>query len=76
MKDFTKKELEEGRPNLSTEEAVVFAFDRLFEERTKNTSDEVVRGLTFEELIGALLLARDTARGLPTKRRRRAASSR
>jgi hypothetical protein len=59
MKDFTKKQLEENRPNLSAKEAINFCLQRIYADSIKTTNDFIVDGLTFEEIIGALLLARD-----------------
>jgi hypothetical protein len=41
--------------------AVNFCLAQLYADRMHRCGDEVVRNLTFEELIGALLLARDVA---------------
>jgi hypothetical protein len=59
MKDFSREQLEESRPNLSARHCIDFCLDQLFNDDKKRTTDAVVRHLTFEELIGALLLARD-----------------
>jgi len=59
MKLTTQNELERGRPEIGAGTAVEFCLHRLYEDRMHLCGDEVVRGLTFEELIGALLLARD-----------------
>ena len=59
MKDFTQAVLEDGRPDTTAEECVDFCLARLFEDDVHVTTDNVVEGLTFEELIGALLVARD-----------------
>lgn len=59
MKDFTKKELEGSRPAGEPVELIDFCLGRLYRDRRRQVTDEVVRGLTFEELIGALLVARD-----------------
>lgn len=59
MKDATKQELEAGRPAPDAEELIQFCLDRLYEDRQHRVGDEVVKDLTFEELIGALLQARD-----------------
>lgn len=40
-------------------EAIEFCLNKLDEDDTKLTSDCIVNNLIFEELIGALLLARD-----------------
>lgn len=64
MKDRTKKQLEASRPNVDTLDAITFCLDRLYADQNTKTSDEVVKGLIFEELLGALLAARDLAQPL------------
>ena len=59
MKNATRQELESGRPDISAAEAVGFCLQRLYQDRQHILTEEFVRGLSFEELIGALLLARD-----------------
>lgn len=59
MKNATQEQLCTGRPDEDPWQAVQFCLDRLVEDKTKNTHDCVVLGLSYEELIGALLLARD-----------------
>ena len=62
MKDFAREDLEGSRPSISVEETVDFCLKRLYADRAHCIDEEVVRGLSFEELIGALLLARDQAK--------------
>jgi len=57
MRDFTEEELRVGRPTMAPADTIAFCLGRLFADRTRATGDEVVPGLTFEELIGALLQA-------------------
>ena len=59
MKDFTREQLEAHRPSLEPSEAIEFVLETLYKDDTRTVSEDVVRGLSFEELIGALLLARD-----------------
>ena len=66
MLDYTKKTLMKGRPRLSAADAVDFCLHKLFTDDTKFIGEDVVDGLTFEELIGALLLAMDANRGKTT----------
>ncbi len=61
MKDHSKTSLESSRPRVTAFEAITFCLDRLYEDKTKEICDEVVDGMIFEELIGALLMARDLA---------------
>jgi hypothetical protein len=50
-----------GRPSIEPAEAVKFCLDQLFAGcETWEQEDEVAYHLTFEELIGALLLAEDS----------------
>jgi len=60
MKRYDKKTLESSPlPELGTEEAISFCLDRLYEDNTHDIREEIVVGLSFEELIGALLSARN-----------------
>ena len=71
MKDRTETELRGGRPRRSLAAGVQFCLRRLFEDKIHATDEEVVRGLTFEEMIGVLLRADDAVRlaGRPTEER-------
>lgn len=62
MKDYRREELEEGRPNQESLHCVNFVLDQLFKDREHVISDRVAGCCTYEELIGALLLARDDLR--------------
>ena len=59
MKDVTKKELELNRPSVDVITCIEHSLKMLYKDKTKSVFDEVVKGLTFEELIGTLLLSRD-----------------
>jgi hypothetical protein len=59
MKDHSKDELEDSRPSQDARYLVNFCLDRLYEDREHVLNDFVVKGLTFEELIGSLLKIRD-----------------
>ena len=59
MKDILPETLEAGRPNYSARHCIDHALNALYEDRTKCLGDEVAKNLTYEELIGTLLLARD-----------------
>ena len=61
MKNASTTILKNHRPNLATKDAVEFCLHRLFVDKKHHTSEQVVFGLTYEELIGALLLALDDA---------------
>lgn len=60
MKDYSKEALESSRPMKSAYHCIGFCLKCLFEDSTHSTDDEVVTNLTFEELMGALLLAKDS----------------
>ena len=62
MKDCDQASLEERRPTITALEGINFCLKRLYEDKTKRIGEEVVANLTFEELIGVLLLARDKLR--------------
>ena len=59
MKDFTKEQLEESRPDRCAETCINFCLDMLYKDDHKRISDQVVYSLSYEELIGALLKAKD-----------------
>ena len=59
MIDYTQSEIENNRPEKSVYECINFCLSRLYKDRKHRVTDEVVNGMTFEELIGALLLAKD-----------------
>ncbi len=64
MKGYTKAELEAERPSISSVEGLDFCLRQLYKDRKHRVTDEIVNYLTFEELIGALLLAQDALRRL------------
>jgi len=59
MKDYSKEALSASRPKKDVEDCINFCLNQLFNDNTHEIEDEVVEGLTFEELIGALLLVKD-----------------
>jgi len=59
MKDYSREELELSRPQVSPLEAVEFCLQQLYADKTKTIDDRVAGCCTYEELIGALLHARD-----------------
>jgi hypothetical protein len=59
MKNIHKEYIEIGRPVVSGHQAIRYCLDCLYDDKKQATSDDVVAGLTFEELLGALLLGRD-----------------
>lgn len=60
MKDYSRDSLEMSRPDVDTLDALQFCLNQLYNSKTKCIADNVCERLTYEELIGALLLARDT----------------
>jgi hypothetical protein len=59
MKDFTKSDLEDKRPETKAEHTISYCLNRLYDDTQHTVAQEVVHRLTFEELIGTLLQARD-----------------
>ncbi|HEY3379311.1 MAG TPA: hypothetical protein VGL77_17675 [Armatimonadota bacterium] len=59
MKDFTQIDLEATRPDTNVNDTIAYCLNRLYADQTHTVGDEVVQGLSFEELIGTLLQARD-----------------
>lgn len=60
MKDYTQAELEDGRPKFSAAHCIEHALRHLYADKKHTLSDVLADGdLTYEELIGTLLLARD-----------------
>ena len=68
MIDRTQKELESRRPSIDAAEAVRFCLMQLYRDKRHAIKEDVCHHLTYEELIGALLLARDIV-GVPVKSR-------
>lgn len=59
MKDYNRIALESSRPDISPADGVAFALEALYSDREHELDEEFVRNLTFEELIGILLVLRD-----------------
>lgn len=59
MKDATKEVLESSRPDKDAKDTIKSCLSQLYADEEHEIEDEIVNNLTFEELIGALLLARD-----------------
>jgi len=62
MKDYTEKELRQGRPNKNPKDTIAFCLKCLFQDKNHKISDTITDRLTYEELIGALLQAEDVIR--------------
>ena len=61
MKDVERKSLESSSPRGSALQAINHCLSCLYRDDKHGVSDKVVENLTFEELINALLMARDLA---------------
>lgn len=59
MKDINEQALKSSRPAVDEAHTVAFCLEKLFDDSDHSINDNVVDGLTFEELIGALLQAHD-----------------
>ncbi len=59
MKDATQKNLETCRPNDPPLQGVEYCLGKLFADKQHRCLDEICTDLTYEEVIGALLQARD-----------------
>ena len=64
MKDRSETELTDSRPDMTTVEAIDFCLRSLYQDRKHSIFDQVANNCTYEELIGALLLAQDAVREL------------
>jgi len=59
MKDRSQREIEASRPTVLVDQAVRHCLAALIRDKKHRMQDEIVDGLTFEELLGGLLLCRD-----------------
>ena len=60
MKDYTKDQIEESRPTDSCLYLLNYCLDLLYSDKSHSFRELITdSGLTFEELLGALLVARD-----------------
>jgi hypothetical protein len=59
MKDRNKRDIESGRPAKDALDCVNACLDALYSDRRKNSGDRFAQNMTYEELLGTLLLARD-----------------
>lgn len=57
MRDYDEKMLRGYKPSISPSEAVEFCLEALCRDTLRKTTDEVCEHLTYEELLGALVLA-------------------
>lgn len=61
MKDVSRETIESGRPDSSPLVCINHCIEMLGRDKTRSITEDVVEWLTFEELLGALLHARDLA---------------
>ena len=61
MKDVERESLERSRPRGPALQAINHCLSCLYKDDKHGVSDKVVENLSFEELIGTLLVARDLA---------------
>lgn len=59
MKDFTEEQYSADRPDVDICDGLNFCLEQLFNDKEHGRDDEIVHSLTFEELIGVLLKAKD-----------------
>jgi hypothetical protein len=60
MKDVTEEQWRAERPQgVEADAAIEYCLKMLFENTRKRSQDVIIPGLTFETLIGTLLLAQD-----------------
>lgn len=57
MRDYDEKMLRGYKPSVSPSEAIEFCLEALCRDTVRKTTDEVCEHLTYEELLGALVLA-------------------
>lgn len=59
MKGIKQFALHASRPEMDIADALGYCLSRLYADHAHTTDEEVVYGLTYEELIGALVHAQD-----------------
>jgi hypothetical protein len=64
MKDYSQDQIEAHRPRVDALGALDFCLRALYRDRQHVISDTIVKGLDYEQLLGALSLARARALGL------------
>lgn len=60
MKDISQELLESSHPNIEPLYGIEFCLSQLYADKTHTIHDEIVKSLTFEELLGVLLIAKNT----------------
>ena len=64
MKDYDREFYEEFRPSVSAQDAILHCLNQLYADKTHNCIDRLAPKLTYEELIGALIAAREKIKEL------------
>jgi len=64
MKDKSKQAFETTRPDWDSKAAIQYCLTKMYKNQKKKTGDKIVKGLTYEDIIGALLLGRDAVEEL------------
>jgi hypothetical protein len=59
MIDYSREEILNSSPNVDVKEAIEFCLEQLIKDQTKRVTDEIVPRLTIEEVLGALVLAKN-----------------
>ena len=72
MLDHGRADLEGIEAEVSIEEAIEFCLRKMDEDKAHTVGQEIVKGLTFYEVIGALILARDAVNAFETMEQARA----
>lgn len=57
MKDYTESALRDSWPQKDLDDTLAYCLKKLFQDNKHTLGQEIVKGLTFEELIGTLLQA-------------------
>lgn len=65
MKHFSREDLEAIRPEHDPADLIDYCLDRLIEDQKHVLSQDIVKGLTYEDLIETLLSVRLIIRGEP-----------
>ena len=63
MKYFSREELEKFKPHHDPVDLINYCLDRLIEDRKHVLSQDVVKGLTFEDLLETLVSVRPIIQG-------------
>ena len=59
MKDYTKEQFEKNRPVVESKKAIDYCLNALYNDKEHVSLDEPIKGLTFSQLMGALIKARN-----------------